>query len=107
MPWLRRIYAWLTSTFGLEVTQLIFGAMVLVLGTMAFLFKKNYQPAYGIVELFFGFGAGVVGAKQLKPDMRPEAWLAPLATLIGSVYVVSRGWGNISDGLNDNRERNK
>lgn len=51
MPMLRRTFAWLAQTFSLERTQHILGAMVLVLGTMAFLFKKNHQPAYGIVEL--------------------------------------------------------
>jgi hypothetical protein len=95
LPFFTRVFAWAMSTFGLQVTQLII-VVVVVLGVGAFFFKSNAQISYGSVELLFAWIAGIITARQMRPG---TDWSGQLATLIGAVYIVSRGLGNIKEGI--------
>jgi hypothetical protein len=96
-PWLKRISLWAMNALGVKSMQLLVGLSVLLLGFSAFYFKLKRQISYGAVEVFFAWTAGVIAARQMRPD---SDWSGQIATLIGAVYIVSRGLGNIKDGLN-------
>jgi hypothetical protein len=49
----------------------------------------------GLVEIFVAGALGVVTAKQMTA---PSPLIGAVAALIGAIYVVSRGAGNIADG---------
>jgi hypothetical protein len=95
-PFAVRFYFWFMTTFGLKATQLLIGLAVIFLGSGAFLFKLKYQMTYGIVEVLFAWLAGSLTARQIRPG---GDWPGQLATLVGAIYIVSRGLGNIRDGV--------
>ncbi len=94
-PFLKRFYLWSMRTFGLQVTQLLLACAVLLLGWAAFKLKEKHQRTYGVVEVLFAWVAAVITARQMKPGMD---WSGQVATLVGAVYIVSRGLNNIKDG---------
>ncbi|MGC1370530.1 MAG: hypothetical protein WA824_00190, partial [Candidatus Sulfotelmatobacter sp.] len=57
-------------------------------------FKVRKQALYGFVEIIFAGAVGVATAKQMgaKTEL-----VGPIAALIGAIYVVSRGAGNIGE----------
>ena len=87
-------YFALVSRFGVQVTEILIAMGVLVFGVLAFLFKANYQRAYGVVEIVFAASLALVTAQQLRSQ---ESWTATMMGLGGCVYVVSRGLGNYTD----------
>ncbi len=103
-PYAREGYSWIVQTFGLQATHLLLAAAVVMFGVSAFVFKSNYQRVYGIVEVGFAFVAAIVSARQIKPE---GDWSGPVATLIGCVYIVSRGLGNMEDGRKAEQARKK
>jgi hypothetical protein len=103
-PFLRHFYVWFMGTFGLKVTQLLMGIVVIVLGVGAFFFKVNAQISYGAVEIMFAWVAGVITAHQIRPGADSSG---QMATLIGAIYIVSRGLGNIKEGIKARVEKAK
>ena len=95
-PYAGQGYSWAMQTLGLQAAHLLLAASVISLGIGAFFFKTDYQPAYGVVELLFAAVGAVIAARQIHPG---GDWSGQIATLIGCVYIVSRGLGNIKDGL--------
>ncbi len=94
-PYLVRTYLWSMRTIGLEATQLLLGGVVVALGRGAYVFKRDNQYLYGIVEVLFAFVAAVITARQMKAG---GDWSPQVSALIGAVYIVSRGMGNIKEG---------
>jgi hypothetical protein len=93
-PYIHKLFFRLLDAFGVQGTQVGIGVLVIFFGAAAYSFKVKTQFWYGFVEVIFAGVAGVVTARQLNP----AAQLAgPIATLIGAVYVVSRGISNIMD----------
>jgi uncharacterized membrane protein HdeD (DUF308 family) len=95
-PFLKTPALWMMSKLGLRLTQLLVGAGVLPLGFGAFFFKLRHQKTYGCVEILFAGIAAVIAARQMKPA---SDWSGQIATLVGAVYIVSRGLSNIKDGF--------
>jgi len=95
-PHLREAYAYCLAKLGLQGTQIGAGVIVVVVGFYAYWFKVKHQLAYGMVEIIFAGAAGVVTARQMSTATQ---WAGSVATLIGAVYVVSRGVGNVAEGL--------
>jgi len=95
-PYIHRIFFRTLNALGLQWIEIVVGVLVIICGLYAYWFKNKYLLYYGIVEVIFAGAAGVVTAKQLATSAQIAG---PIATLIGSVYVVSRGVSNIADGL--------
>lgn len=94
-PYVYKGYLKLMDFMGLEVTELLMGAVVVLLGYAAYIFKKKKKSAYGTVEIIFAASTAIVTAKQISAQGK----LFPaLATLGGCVYVVARGLSNIGGG---------
>jgi hypothetical protein len=83
-------------------SQVFVAAMTLGLGILAFSFKKKSQVNYGWFEVFFGIASAFRLSRGLLVQ---EAMLAQWASLVGAVYVVSRGINNIVDGEKELRKR--
>jgi len=94
-PYGRELFVKILAAIGLRLTQLFVGLGVMVIGVGAYIFKVKRQSAYGVVEIMFAGVASVIAAKQLTTTAAPAA---ALATLAGSVYVVSRGMSNYFEG---------
>jgi hypothetical protein len=90
-PFTQRAYSYVLGILGIEGTQIFVSVLVVFLGCAAYLFKVRNQLAYGIVEIVFAGAGGLVAGKEITA--------ASVATLIGAVYVVSRGLDNLADGL--------
>ncbi len=95
-PFVRRGYTWMMQACGVAVSHLLLATLVMALGVSAFIFKSKYQRTYGIVEVLFAGVAAVVAARQIKVG---QDWSGQLATLVGCIYIVSRGLSNVRDGL--------
>jgi hypothetical protein len=63
---------------------------VVGVGYGAFRFKEARKKWYGVVEVLFSAVSVVVALKTTKPDSR----LGLVITVIGAMYVSSRGFGN-------------
>jgi hypothetical protein len=94
-PYATNLFGVLMRVMGLKLLQLATGLLVIVIGILAYWFKKENQVAYGVVEVMVAGSAGVVAAKQIAPG----ASIPPIvAALVAAVYVVSRGIGNFDEG---------
>jgi hypothetical protein len=96
VPFLLRGCVLLMGKLGLQNVQLLVGAAVLLLGVAAFSFKLVNQVIYGVVEVLFAGVAADVTSRQMNAG---ADWAAQIATLIGAVYIVSRGLSNIKEGF--------
>ena len=83
-------------------SQFFVAVITLALGTFAFWFKKKNQVNYGLFEIAFGIACAFRLARGLLVQ---EAMLAQWASLVGAVYVVSRGVNNVVDGEKELRKR--
>jgi len=92
---IRRLYLYAIDTIGLQSTQVGMGVLVILGGLVAYRFKTKNQVIYGLVEIIFAGALGVATAKQITPTTQPTG---VVAAIIGAIYVVSRGVGNIADG---------
>jgi hypothetical protein len=81
-----RLLAWL----NVQVFHTFIAAGVVGVGYGAFKFKEAKKKWYGVVEVGFSAVSVVVALKTTKPDSR----LGLVITVIGAVYVSSRGFGN-------------
>jgi hypothetical protein len=69
----------------------------LVVGSMAYWYKRKVLLLYGITEIGFGIlSAYQVGLHSTLPTTLITKW----TVIVGSIYVVSRGLNNVADGLN-------
>ena len=93
-PSIHKLYFYSLSQLGLQGTQVGIGMLVILLGLGAYWFKVRNQGTYGFVEIIFAGALGVATAKQMTATTQLAG---PVAALIGAVYVVSRGAGNIAD----------
>ncbi|PYU65837.1 MAG: hypothetical protein DMG49_23450 [Acidobacteria bacterium] len=96
LPYASRAFLTLMQLLGLQLVQLLIGAGVVVLGYLAYRFKRAKQTAYGAVEIMFAAAVAIVIAKQMS---RIADWTGPAASLGAAVYVVSRGLGNYAEGV--------
>jgi len=86
----------LSSSLGIRNIQFSIAVGVIIVGVLAFLFKRKNQLLYGITEICFGIVSAVTLATSALPsEMRLTQW----ASLVGCVYVVARGLANVSDAL--------
>lgn len=83
-------------------SQFFVAGITLALGTLAFWFKRKNQVNYGLFEIVFGVASAFRLARGLLVQ---EAMLAQWASLVGAVYVVSRGVNNVVDGEKELRRR--
>ncbi|WP_263385536.1 hypothetical protein [Granulicella arctica] len=83
-------------------SQFFVAGITLTLGMLAFWFKKKSQINYGLFEIIFGVASAFRLSRGLLVQ---EAMLAQWASLVGAVYVVSRGLNNIADGEKELRKR--
>jgi hypothetical protein len=90
----------ISSSAGIHSFQFVIAATVIILGFLAFEFKKKHQLWYGRVEICFGISSAVtLSLSALPSDMHLTQW----ASLVGCVYVIARGMGNVSDASGDPR----
>ncbi len=89
------VFAYLTTTLGLQGARSAIAAGVVLVGISAFLLKRLDQFLYGLVEVAFAVLATLNVSAGMKPE---EPLFARWATLAGLVYVVSRGLSNMADG---------
>ena len=81
-----RLLAWL----GVQVTHTFIAAGVVAIGYGAYRFKEANKKFYGAVEVFFSAVSVIVALMTTKPDNR----VGLVITVIGAMYVSSRGFGN-------------
>jgi hypothetical protein len=88
-----RLLAWL----GVQVAHTVIAVGVVGLGYGAFKFKEAKKKWYGVVEVVFAAVSVVVALKTTKPDSR----LGLVITVVGAMYISSRGFGNWLGKKND------
>lgn len=93
-----RVFGWLFHFLGAQLAQLLIAAIIAMLGTAAFRFKKKNKRAYGSVEIVFGFVSAVLVAQHISGTAQD---LAKWSTLAGSAYVIARGLGNRDEAIRD------
>lgn len=81
-----RLLAWL----GIQVAQTLIAVWIVVIGFGAYKFKEATKKWYGFVEVPFSLVSVTVALKTTAPDNR----VGLVITIIGAVYVSSRGFGN-------------
>ncbi len=74
--------------------QTTLAAGVVIPGVLAFLFKKKDQFLYGVTETAFGVASGFTLVFSAPPN---EIHLTQWASLIGCVYIIARGIGNVNE----------
>jgi hypothetical protein len=83
-------------------SQFFVAGITLALGILAFWFKRKNQVNYGLFEIVFAIASAFRLARGLLVQ---EAMLVQWASLVGAVYVVSRGVNNVVDGEKELRRR--
>lgn len=101
-PW---IPARIVGVLGLHLTQLLAVVLVFFIGFAASKFKLRSKLHYGIVEVLFGVisSIAIVSRVNFTPLPVSQMTLAQVAALVGSVYVVARGFNNIHEAKKDSR----
>jgi MFS family permease len=96
LPLAEKTFQKLLHLLGLQFTQFVITVVVVIVGYLAFRFKLKYQAAYGSVEIIFAAAVTIVTVEQ----MTSARGLMAVATSLGAaVYVVSRGCGNLHEGM--------
>lgn len=90
LPYVLQGYLRLLGWLGVQVAQTLIAGGIVLLGYGAYKFKRATQKYYGLVEVLFSAVSVIVALKTTKPDNR----LGLVATLIGAIYVSSRGFAN-------------
>jgi len=83
--------------------NLIVALAVFVVGWIAYEGKRNHQFRYGIVEILVAMVTAMVSASGIdfsKPDT-----FTRVATIIGCVYIVSRGLENMDKYEEDQKKK--
>jgi hypothetical protein len=86
-----------TNYFEIHRTALFVWLTLILLGYLAYYFKRRSLGYYGIIEVFVGIAGGFTAISKLTLDT-PALWFA----LAASAYVVVRGTGNVGDAVNKN-----
>ncbi|WP_262028902.1 hypothetical protein [Microvirga sp. Mcv34] len=75
-------------------------AAALSIGLIAYLLRQKVRPIYALLELIFGAMGAVIAAMPLyinpKTSLTPTEQFTAYAALIGALYVIVRGWDNLS-----------
>src|ERR1035441_2423442 len=90
-----QILRYLVHFLGLKTVQFLVAITVLLLGGIAYGFKRFRQHTYGTGEIIFGVVASIVALDNLAVTN----FFPTLITLAGCVYVVARGVSNVWEGL--------
>jgi hypothetical protein len=100
------IPAKMVAVLGLHLTQALAIAFVIALGFAASEFKLRGKLYYGMVEVFFGVisSVAIVSRVNFTPIPVSQMSLAQVTALVGSVYVVARGFTNIHEAKHPNPE---
>ena len=94
--WGKVILRHLYRALGQRLAQTVICLGVGLAGLSAYVFKKVSQLLYGISEVIFAGASAIHVVGKLSPG---AAMATQWATLIGCVYIISRGLGNISEGI--------
>jgi len=89
-----QVLRWLVRILGLRMVQITLAIILLILGAAAFVFKEENQRIYGVTEISFGIAASMVALQHVAVNN----FFTTLVTLGGCVYVVARGFSNLSEG---------
>jgi hypothetical protein len=89
-PYLWGGYVHVLAWLGVQATQTGIAALVVGIGYGAFQFKEHHKKWYGRVEVGFSAVSVVVALMTTKPDNR----VGLVITILGAMYVSSRGFGN-------------
>ena len=98
----RRVFSWLITKLGLELTQFLIALTVTAIGVAAFSFKRKNKKWYGNVEVIVGILSAFFVARSMGPN---KFDLAKWSTLAGCAYVIARGLGNRDDALKEGQNR--
>ena len=94
-PSIHKMYFYALTKLGFQGAEAGIGISVLFFGVVAFVFKLEHPRLYGLTELLVAITLGALAAKQIRS---PSPAIGEATALIGAVYIVSRGMGNILDG---------
>ena len=84
----------MVKAVGIHITQIFLGMLTVMLGSIAYAFKKRWQFQYGFTEICFSAWSAWQVAAGLSAH---EAFFSHAVALTGSVYISARGVGNMSD----------
>jgi hypothetical protein len=90
MPYVWAGYIDLLAWLGVQVAYTFIAVAVVGVGYGAFRFKEAKKKWYGVVEVAFSFVSVVVAFMSTKPENR----VGLVITIIGAMYISSRGFGN-------------
>jgi len=90
MPYVWAGYLRLLAWLGVQVVYTFMAVAVVGVGYGAFRFKEAKKKWYGVVEVAFSFVSVVVAFMTTKPENR----VGLVITIIGAIYISSRGFGN-------------
>jgi hypothetical protein len=95
-----QVPAKIVAVLGLHLTQLLAAVVVAALGFAASEFKLRSKLYYGTIEVFFGVisSIAVLTKVHFTPVPVSQMSLAQVTALVGSAYVVARGFTNIREG---------
>lgn len=90
LPYVWAGYRHLLDWLGVRVLHTFIAVGVVGVGYGAFKFKEAKKKWYGVVEVVFAGVSVVVALMTTKPDNR----VGLVITVVGAMYVSSRGFGN-------------
>lgn len=88
------VLKWMVRELGFPKVQYFVAVGVLVLGVIAYYFKRCRQREYGAVEIIFGIVASIIAIRHVEV----EKFFLTMAALGASVYIVARGCSNLLEG---------
>ena len=77
--------------------SILVGGLALAVGLMAYLFKLQRQPWYGLAEIIVGTMVAVDSLSGGKANQAPS--ITGLLPLFGAIYVIVRGLTNVVEGF--------
>jgi hypothetical protein len=90
-----RIMHWIAGVMSWGPLQVVVGLAVLAVGALAYRFKRDHQFLFGLVELPVALATAMISAGGISRS--PDSF-SRIATIVGCIYVVSRGLENMGKG---------
>ena len=97
-----RCMSWLIGLLGWGLIQVGVALAVVALGWLAYWYKGQNQFIYGLIEVLVAMATAMISTFGISSNRET---FTRVATIVGCVYIVSRGFENMNRAIEETKKR--